>query len=247
MDETTTTQLILLNQRFYAAFAESFSSSRSVFDPSLACILPYVPARARLLDAGCGNGRLARILDRERPSSTYLGLDAATGLLEIAQHEAQNLAHISAQFQVADLTEPGWSKGLPGAPFDVAVCLAVLHHIPSFERRAAVVQEMASITKRNGALIVSAWQFMDHPRLRRKVVPWQCAGIAPNSVDPGDYLLNWQRDGYGLRYCHLIDEREMSALAAAAGMEVTSTYRAGGREGDLGLYALLAHPSPPDL
>jgi capsular polysaccharide biosynthesis protein len=58
-------------------------------------------------------------------------------------------------------------------------------------------------------------------------------------LDPGDYLLDWKRGGRGLRYCHLVDEAEIERLAAESGLRVCETFRAGGREGDLSLFAVL--------
>jgi len=263
MDRETVERLLALNRAFYAAFARPFAASRPVSDPALVCILPYIPARASVLDVGCGNGRLAFLLDRERPGTTYLGVDAVPELVELARAQAAHFAAISAEFCVADVARPGWGKTLVGAgpsaeftpsgaeglragpstglraSFDCAVALAVLHHIPSFDLRAQVLREIASLLKPGGLLVLSTWQFLDSPRMRRKIVDWTEAGIPKEALEPGDYLLDWKREGRGLRYCHLVDEAEVERLAAASGFCVRETFRAGGREGNLSLIALL--------
>jgi hypothetical protein len=71
------------------------------------------------------------------------------------------------------------------------------------------------------------------------MVDWSEAGIPEEALDPGDYLLDWKRGGRGLRYCHLVDEAEIERLAAESGLRVCETFRAGGREGDLSLFAVL--------
>jgi hypothetical protein len=119
------------------------------------------------------------------------------------------------------------------------VILAVLHHIPSFDLRVQVLREAASLLEPDGCLIMSTWQFLDSARLRRKIVNWAEVPIAEPSLEPGDYLLDWKREGRGLRYCHLVDEDEMQHLAAASGLRVRETFRAGGREGNLSLFAVL--------
>jgi 2-polyprenyl-3-methyl-5-hydroxy-6-metoxy-1,4-benzoquinol methylase len=131
MDKETAARLLALNREFYAAFARPFAASRPVSDPGLVCILPYIPQRASVLDVGCGNGRLAHLLDRERPGATYLGVDAAPELVELARAQADELVTIAAEFRVADVARPGWDDALPRASFDCAALLAVLHHIPS--------------------------------------------------------------------------------------------------------------------
>ena len=75
--------------------------------------------------------------------------------------------------------------------------------------------------------------------MRRKIVDWSEVGMAEGELESGDYLLDWKRGGRGLRYCHLVDETEVGRLAAESGLRVRETFRAGGREGDLSLFAVL--------
>jgi len=239
MDKEIVEKLLALNREFYATFARPFAASRPAADPALTAILPYIPQHARVLDAGCGNGRLALLLDQERPGATYLGVDAAPELIEVARAQAERLANVAAEFRVADVARPGWGDALPGAPFDCATLLAVLHHIPGFDLRARALRELAGLLKTGGRLILSTWQFLENKRMRRKIVDWAEADISQKSLEPGDYLLDWKREGRGLRYCHLVDEAEMERLAAASGFYVRQTFRAGGREGNLSLFAVL--------
>jgi SAM-dependent methyltransferase len=237
MDPETIETLLALNRRFYTDLAAPFSASRPAGDPALATILPHIPGHARLLDVGCGNGRLARLLDRERPGAAYTGVDWSPAFIEPLR--ASPPPHMAATFHLADVTRPGWTRLLPAEPYDCAVLLAVLQHIPSLGLRAQVLQEAGTVVRPAGVLLVSAWQFLERPRMRRKVVPWEEAGIAAERLEPGDYLLRWERGGHGRRYCHLLDEAELQQLAAACGWRAESTWRAGGCEGDLGLYAAL--------
>lgn len=239
MNPETIERLLALNHAFYAAFAESFADSRTGADAVLTSILPYIPPRARVLDVGCGNGRLALLLDRERPGALYVGIDGVSELLEIARMRTAALKSITSQFHIVDITQPNWSSVIGLLPVDAVVCLAVLHHIPGFDLRAHVLREMAGLCVRDGCVILSTWQFLDSPRLRRKIVDWSKVGIAGEMLEPGDYLLDWRRGGHGLRYVHLVDEAEVERLAAASGLRVRKTFRAGGREGNLSLVAVL--------
>ncbi len=253
MDKETTERLLALNREFYATFARPFAASRPVSDPGLVCILPYIPQRARVLDVGCGNGRLAFLLDRERPGVTYLGVDAVPELVEVARAQADQLMAISAEFCIADVARPGWGGALPGASpstllrtcFDCVVALAVLHHIPGFDLRVRVLRDIASVLEPSGCLILSTWQFLRSARMRRKIVDWAEVCIPEEALEPGDYLLDWKREGRGLRYCHLVDEVEVERLAAESGFRVRETFRAGGREGNLSLFATLDRTKGP--
>lgn len=240
-------RLLALNREFYAAFAEHFAASRSVSDPALTSILPYLPSQARILDVGCGNGRLALLLDEERPGSSYVGVDAIPELIEEARARARRLSHTKAVFRVVDITEKGWTEGVPQASsstslntgFDCVVALAVLHHIPDFDLRAQVLRDVAGILMPEGYVVLSTWRFLAHERTRRKIVDWGTVGIEESELEPGDHLLDWRRGGWGLRYCHMIDEEEMEELATASGLVVREVFRGGGREGDLSLFAVL--------
>jgi len=242
MNDDMTDRLLALNRDFYATFAEHFAASRSVSDPALTSILPYLPSRARILDVGCGNGRLALLLDRERPGCRYVGVDGVAELIDEGRDQARELSHTEAVFRVLDIAESGWTGQLPGvegADFDCVVALAVLHHIPGFDLRARILRDMAGVLSPEGYVVLSTWRFLAHERMRRKIVDWGEVGIDGSDLDPGDYLLDWKRGGRGVRYCHMIDEAEVEELAAAAGLVVRETFRAGGREGDLSLFAVL--------
>jgi 2-polyprenyl-3-methyl-5-hydroxy-6-metoxy-1,4-benzoquinol methylase len=239
MDETTIQRLLALNREFYTTLAQPFAATRSISDPALTSILPYIASGARVLDVGCGNGRLALLLDRERPESIYVGLDLVPELIELARVQGDHLMATTAEFHVADIARAGWSQELQDRRFDCGVALAVLHHIPSFDLRVQVLQELAGLLTPRGRMILSTWQFLDNARMRRKIVDWAEVPISPDALEPGDYVLDWKREGSGLRYCHLLDEDEIRALSDQIDFHLHESFRAGGREGDLSLFAIL--------
>ncbi len=75
--------------------------------------------------------------------------------------------------------------------------------------------------------------------MRRKIVPWARVGLDPTGLEEGDFLLDWKRGGVGYRYCHLIDEQEIVALASGSDLSLRESWRADGKEGDLSLFAVL--------
>lgn len=239
MHQATVAQLLDLNRTFYREFAAAFGASRSVADPAIRWILPHVPPAATILDVACGNGRLALLLDVERPGSTYLGLDASLELVERARGHARHLTSTQVDFAVRDVTQPAWMRGLGVRRFDCVVALALLHHVPSAALRSQLMRDLATLAGSSGRVLVSTWQFLGSERLRRKIVPWNEVGLAREDVDPGDYLLDWKRGGRGIRYCHLVDDQELRRLAMAAGLRVAHMARTGGREGNLSLAAVL--------
>ena len=243
MDATLVSQLLKLNRDFYALFAAEFSATRAAPWPGFARLLPYLPDGCRVLDLGCGNGRLARFLDGHRRDIVYLGLDFSPRLLALAREATAHLKGVTADFRLADLGDRDWVKAVQSQRFDAVVALAVLQHLPSFDLRLRTVRQAAALLLPGGLLILSNWQFTDVERLRKKIVPWSRIGIDPGDLEQGDYLLAWRSGGLGYRYCHLVDGEEVAALAAGAGLKALETFRADGREGNLNLYAVLASSS----
>jgi 2-polyprenyl-3-methyl-5-hydroxy-6-metoxy-1,4-benzoquinol methylase len=186
---------------------------------------------------------LASLLDSQGLEARIVGLDASVELVKRARARAEELQHVQAEYAVSDLAEGGWSSRLPAILFDRVLALALLHHIPGFCHRVALVEEAATPLAPAGKLIISTWQFMNSARLRRKIQPWDEVGIDGDALEPGDYLLDWRRGGRGLRYCHLIDEAEMQRLAAASGLRIHELFHAGGREGNLSLFAVMGRPA----
>lgn len=242
MDEKTVQTLLMLNRRFYDTFADAFTASRGEREPGLGRALRQVRPGARVLDLGCGHGRVAQML----PSScAYVGVDFSEAMLA----RAASAGPATAQFIALDLMDPDWPQRLAGTEaYDWVILRAVLHHIPGQAHRTRLVQQAARLLAAEGTMILANWQFLDVPRLRRRVQPWARIQLRDSDVEPGDYLLDWQRGGSGLRYVHLIDEGETRHLATAAGLRLVEMYREDGHQNRLTLYAVLrASASEPAL
>ncbi len=242
-------RLLQLNRQFYATVAGEFDRSRQGLPAGMlelaARLDTYLrdrqpqPVPLRLLDVGCGNGRLARALAQRGPACDYTGLDADPQLLALAAEQTRALPRVAARFVAADLAQPDWAQRLPDRSLYAAVvCLAVLHHFPGLALRRRLVGELAALVEEGGLLALSTWQFLSSERLAGKQVAWAAAGVDPAAVEPGDALLPWNQGAPALRYVHQLDLAEVTALAAAAGLQLVDSFRADGKEGNLNLYTL---------
>lgn len=226
MDERVRRQLVDINRRFYDRFAGDFAASRSTRQASLLHALAGIADGARVLDVGCGDGRAARAIEGMGRAVNYVGVDASEAFLALARERSVALRHVSAVFAPADIGQPDWRAALVWQAYDVVLALAVLHHIPGEALRQRVMRDWAELLPPGGRVTVSTWQFLSSDRLRRKVVPWASVGLSDEAVDAGDYLLDWQRGGFGLRYCHLLDESALRLLCEQAGLRVVRAYEA---------------------
>lgn len=238
MDSETVNKLLALNHTFYAQFSADFSDSRSSERFNIEPFREYLKDGIRLLDAGCGNGRLASTLQDAGYTLDYVGIDGSAELVAYAEKRRTGLTSVRAEFRVVDLTAAHWGESLSDvAPFDVVVSLAVLHHIPALERRAHVLREIRPLLQPGGTLVLSNWQFTHSDRLRRKIISWDTVELDESQVEPNDYLLDWKRGGTGYRYVHLIDPQEIKQLAAAADFRVVNQFYA---DADLNLFSILS-------
>jgi tRNA (uracil-5-)-methyltransferase TRM9 len=244
VNTNTVNRLIQLNDQFYQTFALQFSATRQRLQPGVHKILSDgirsepTPIRenVNILELGCGNGELARTLAHRDLDVRYTGLDFNAMLLEIARQSLP--ADWQANFYQANLALPEWARDLPHFPYDVILAFAVLHHLPGAELRRQVLEKVRELITPDGVFIHSEWQFLNSPRLRERIQPWEQAGLTADDVDPGDYLLDWREGGYGLRYAHHFSEAELEALAGKTGFQVIETFYSDGEGGNLGIYQL---------
>ena len=251
MKLSTAAHLAALNQRFYADHAENFADARPRLPAGVQRILAGVSPGARVLEVGCGDGKVGRALARSGVGA-YLGLDASEAMLakaeELTKDERRRTndqqvlrpAQRSFDFKYSDLSSSSWPQVLPPSPFDWILAFAVFHHLPGYELRAGVLQTLADHLAPGGRLALSNWQFTRSDRLKKLIVSWSQAGLSDHDVEPGDYLLSWERKGArGLRYVHLLDAAETGRMASKAGLRVVDSFRADGLTDDLTDYVVL--------
>lgn len=257
VDRRTQLALAAINRRFYARHAAAFSATRERPWPGWGRLLerwagdPPAPVEPALLDVGCGNGRFADAVgDRLGEAWSYRGLDASAELLEAARRRldsppppARPAKWSLARWDLVTAAASGAAPRLPAAGrYDLVVAFGLMHHVPGFELRRALLRLLGGALAPGGMLGVSFWRFGERQRFRRRIVPWEEAaerGLAP-ALDPhrlerGDHLLAWG-DGAAARYCHAASAAEIDELAKAPDLPLADDFLADGDDGALNRY-----------
>ena len=146
MDKEYAKYLLDKTRQDYNAIASQFSSTRRFVWKGMEPLYDYALSGEKVLDLGCGNGRLLQIF--KEIDIDYTGVDSSEKLVEIARKNYPN-----AKFEVADaLCLP-----FPSNYFDKIYSVAVLHHIPSEELRLRFLEGIKKILKPDGMLILTVW------------------------------------------------------------------------------------------
>ncbi len=134
-----------ISRAFYARLgAEGLAGrTRPEWDAQIvAALVELLPAGARVLDAGCGYGRVA--LPLARAGYDVEGLDHSEALLAAARHAA-DAAHLRARFALGSLTRLPYASG----SFDVAICLwSSFHELLEPEAQMQVIRELVASIER---------------------------------------------------------------------------------------------------
>jgi len=88
----------------------------------------HAPRDARVLVLGAGGGLELKVLAEAHPGWTFVGIDPAQAMLDLAE---RTLGPLAARVKLIH----GYIEDAPPGPFDAATCLLTLHFLETSERR----------------------------------------------------------------------------------------------------------------
>ncbi len=207
MDKDYAKYLLEKTRQDYNLIAEDFSRTRSQVWQELKFLEKYAQENEKILDLGCGNGRLYELF-REK-TIDYYGVDFSDKLIEIAKNRYPQF-----KFQVAD----AFNLPFPSDFFDNVFSVAVLHHIPSEELRIQFLKGIRKVLKPEGRLILTVW---DLGIFKRSMLFFKYGFskiLGKSKLDFGDVFIPWGKEI--LRYLHIFSKNELRRLAKTAGFSV---------------------------
>jgi len=157
-------KILQLNKESYTKIAQHFSVTRNYIWPDIKILTQYVQEGNKVLDIGCGNGRLWEELAAKNVS--YLGIDSCANLIDIARE--RYALDKKAKFFVSDifdLTLPAEEK------FDVIFLIAVFNHFPPLYQKKAL-KIIHQLLKPQGLVCFTNWNLLALTFTRKSL--WSC-------------------------------------------------------------------------
>lgn len=204
-------QIIEQNKKSYNIVAGDFSATRREPWPEFELLKPYVKEGTKILDWGCGNGRLLKFLifNFQFLISNYIGIDQSEGLLKTAKEE-----YPDADFRITDVFRLPFEDG----EFDVVAAIASFHHIPSEELRLAALREIHRVLKPGGIVFMTNWNLWQMNLVKKYKLRILDFLFSRGGMDAGDFWIPFHTANQKvMRYYHHFSDREIKHLAKKAG------------------------------
>lgn len=195
-------------QNVYDSIAKDFSSTRHLPWQELSVFIPYLPEGGKILDLGCGNGRLLKVLQSANKKFEYLGVDFSFNLLEQARQQFSEYS-----FQEADMAKVDF----PPASFDVVCLVASLHHLDSKKEREELLNKIYRWLKPGGVLFMTNWNLLQ-PKYLKYIVK-----NIKHKKTRNDFFIPYtptNRQGRHWRYYHHFTRSGLKALLINAGFQL---------------------------
>jgi SAM-dependent methyltransferase len=218
MNKDKQKEILKIVQQNYEAIAESFDETREKpLWPPLADLLKEVKDGEKILDAGCGNGRLLRALGEKKIK--YVGTDLSENLIKICQEK-----YPESDFSVADILNLGV---LPELDFDWVFSIAVLHHLPGADLQVAALKQLKNKVRPGGEIVVTVWNMWSEDRFKKMLWKFFLLKLmGRNQMDFGDVLFDWKRNGMASkRYYHAFRKCELKKIVRKAGLKIQKITR----------------------
>lgn len=198
MKEKTAKKILIKVKRTYEEIAEDFAKTRNEAWPEFGKFQKHVKSHFKVLDLGCGNGRLFEFL---RPID-YTGIDSSENLLKEAKKRYPDVSFVNGDMLEIPLKDN---------EFDMVFCIAALHHIPSKNLRKKAVSEIKRVLKKDGILILTIWNLFQKKYIKylfKSFVIWL---LTLGKYDWNDTFIPWGKDKIP-RYYHAFTKKELLKL-----------------------------------
>ena len=226
MDKEQAQKLLNKVKEDYILGAGAFARRSKLWESTFELVKTQVKDGKRVLDVGCGDGRFLAALTGK--GIDYVGIDNCEELIEKARRnlEIRSLRSLklrNCRFKFGNILDLRFDD----ESFDVVLCIAVLHHIPSRELQFKALCEMRRILKPGGKLIMTNWMLLrEIYKLWRIVKLLHCYIVKRNNcLGLKNVLVPWGITGNKInRYYYAFSLAELRRLVKKVGFRIDRAY-----------------------
>ncbi len=143
----------------YNEFSNEFNATRQNLWPELLEFEKYIKNGQKILDLGCGNGRLVNLLGNY--DIEYVGSDISSDLLNYAKK--QDFGKIkNFQFIESDMLDLEFLDN----SFDIIFLIASYHHLRIKSQRIKILEKMNKWLKKDGLIIMTNWNLFQRKYIK---------------------------------------------------------------------------------
>ena len=220
----------------YDRGAAYFSETRSFFWRDLQFIKEYMGKNDKILDFGCGNGRLLDLIKDD--FKEYVGVDASKTMIGLAKKKYYELiSKAPVEGQISFRAIHPYRFSLPKKYFHTVAAIGVFHHFPPGPIREKIASTLSATLKQGGHIIVTVWDlhpakfdqfFIKNGKSLRE-------GVIPFKDQQGKNLFD--------RYHYRWDLKELEDFIAAAGFEIIKSGATTQQDNPANLFVVGRKPS----
>lgn len=223
MNKQTQKKLLNIVSKNYNEIAKEFNETRKKeLWQELIPLTKGVKEDERILDVGCGNGRIIDALIDKR--ANYLGVDQSNELIKLAR---QNYGEFDwARFELGKIQE---LHKVNGINFDYVFAIAVLHHIPGENLQVEALRQLKNKVKKDGRIVISVWNLWNKSKYRKLIFKFFLLKlIRKNKMGFGDIVFDWydfKKKSLSKRYYHAFTKRSLKRVIKKSGLEIDRLYK----------------------
>jgi len=203
-------KLLKKNRKDYDKLALLYQEKRSQLTPDILYLKKFAGKGDKILDLGCGYGRLNEIF--KDLDIDYVGTDLSVSQIKLARE-----TYPDKKFKTSKIL----SQPFKDDTFDKVFCLSVIHHIPSTDFKIKFLREIKRILKPDGKLVLTSWYVWYNPKIRQTMK--QLNNKTMKKLDKNDIILPF-KDNQGKiianRYIHCFEIKELKELIGKAGFNI---------------------------